>query len=484
MFAFLVMLPRPLKTAIFVGFDVIFTCLALYGALALLADALLPKGYMRDVPALLAVLFGALMLRFGIGGWSMPPFFSSASKKSEARQSDMSRRQDTKVKTPTSGAGVNGVHGEAAGLNELSADALLGRDKVDLDLPEISESYEGRSVFVSGAGGSIGSELARQVVAARARKVVLYEHSEYALYTVERALRPVAELYGIRLVPVLASVTDANRVQAVLRDEEVDIVLHAAAYKHVPLIEGNEIAGVFNNVIGTQVMAVAARSAGVRRFMLVSTDKAVRPTNIMGATKRLAELVVQDMQTRSEHTVFSMVRFGNVLGSSGSVIPLFREQIKAGGPITLTHTDVTRFFMTIPEEARLVLLAGSYAEGGEVFVLDMGEPVRILDLARRMIGQSGLRLRDDENPDGDIEIRFTGLRPGEKLFEELLIDARNLPTPHPKIMRAQEIKLSELEMARLVRDLTAAIELNDKNAVREIVRASVDGYHIQQQIAT
>jgi FlaA1/EpsC-like NDP-sugar epimerase len=369
-------------------------------------------------------------------------------------------------------------------LNDVAAADLLGRDKIELDMPEIAKTYKGRSVLISGAGGSIGSELSRQVIAARARKVVLFDLSEFALYKIEQELRPMADAHGVKLVPVLGSVTDPIRARAVLRAEEIDIVLHAAAYKHVPLIEENEVAGVRNNVIGTQVMAEAARAAGVRRFLFVSTDKAVRPTNIMGATKRLAELVVQDMQTRSENTIFSMVRFGNVLGSSGSVIPLFQDQIKSGGPVTLTHADVTRYFMTIPEAARLVLLAGSYAEGGEVFVLDMGKPVRILDLARRMVEMSGLTVRDKKNPSGDIELKFTGLRPGEKLYEELLIDARTLPTPHPKILRAKEDKLSEIEVARMLRDIATAVEKNDAVAVRQVVSEWVDGYHTQHIAAS
>ena len=361
-------------------------------------------------------------------------------------------------------------------LRPVSPEDLLGRDKILPDMPEIMKTYSGRSVLVSGAGGSIGSELCRQVVAAGARQLTLFEHSEFGLYQIEQELAPLAEASGVKLVPVLGSVTDPVVTQATLRREEVDIVLHAAAYKHVPLIEANELAGAENNVLGTRTMAQAAMAAGVRRFILVSTDKAVRPTNVMGATKRLAEMVIQDLQTRSDATIFSMVRFGNVLGSSGSVIPLFRKQIAAGGPVTLTHQDVTRYFMTIPEAARLVLLAGSYAEGGEVFVLDMGQPVKIRDLAARMIELSGLTVKDDANPRGDIEIALTGLRPGEKLYEELLIDAKTLPTPHPKILRAEEQHLSEIETARIVQGLTAALAQNDSTGVREVVQTWVAGY--------
>ena len=362
-------------------------------------------------------------------------------------------------------------------LRDVSPEDLLGREKILPDMPEIMETYAGRSVLVSGAGGSIGSELCRQIVNAGARQLTIYEHSEFALYQIEQELSPITATNGVQLVPVLGSVTDPILAQSTLKREEVDIVLHAAAYKHVPLIEANELAGAENNVLGTRVMASASIAAGVRRFILVSTDKAVRPTNVMGATKRLAELVIQDLQTRTEATVFSMVRFGNVLGSSGSVIPLFRKQIAAGGPITLTHRDVTRFFMTIPEAARLVLLAGSYAEGGEVFVLDMGQPVKIRDLAARMVELSGLTVKDKKNPTGDIAIELTGLRPGEKLYEELLIDAETLPTPHPKILRAEEDHLSEIETARIVQGLTSALKKHDSFAVRKVVETWVVGYH-------
>ncbi len=401
----------------------------------------------------------------------------SISHEKRKRLSDNLLRLKVKVKVMPSYADILTAGSVIQSLNTISPDDLLGRDKVDLDMPEIAATYRGRSVLVTGAGGSIGSELARQIVRANARKLVLYEHSEHALYQIERELRSKADAQGVKLVLVLASVTDAERARAVLRAEDIDIVLHTAAYKHVPMMEDNEISGARNNVIGTQIMADAASATGVRRFLLVSTDKAVRPTNIMGATKRLAELVVQDRQSRSKHTTFSMVRFGNVLGSSGSVIPLFREQIKAGGPITLTHPDVTRYFMTIPEAARLVLVAGSYAEGGEIFMLKMGQPVRIYDVARRMVDLSGLSVRDARNPAGEIELKYIGLRPGEKLFEELFIDAHSMRTPHPKIMCAEEAMFSQFEIARMLHDLSAAIDINDAPGVRQIIRNWVDGYH-------
>lgn len=361
-------------------------------------------------------------------------------------------------------------------LRPVSADDLLGRDKIDLDLPEVAASYSGKCIMVTGAGGSIGSELCRQLFTCGIEKLVLFEHSEFALYSLNQELAPIAEEMGIKLSPVLGTVIDPISVQSALRDHHVQIVLHAAAYKHVPLVEENELAGLRNNVIGTRVVAEAARKQNLERFILVSTDKAVRPTNVMGASKRLAELIVQDLATRSGKTLFSMVRFGNVLGSSGSVIPLFQSQIAAGGPVTVTHDDVTRYFMTIPEAARLVLLAGSFARGGDVFVLDMGQPVKIRDLAQSMIELSGLRVRDEENPEGDIEINVTGLRPGEKLYEELLIGGDMLTTPHQKILRAQESSISELEMANVVRDLIHAFENNDTVAARAVIERWVDGY--------
>ena len=261
----------------------------------------------------------------------------------------------------------------------------------------------------------------------------------------------------------------------------VDIVLHAAAYKHVPLVEMNETEGVRNNVFGTQIAAEAAAAAGVERFILVSTDKAVRPTNVMGATKRLAEMVIQDLQTRSTDTRFAMVRFGNVLGSSGSVVPLFREQIAAGGPVTLTDPEVTRFFMTLPEAARLVILAGAYATGGEVFVLDMGQPVKIIELARQMIELSGLTVQNEVNPQGDIAIEVTGLRPGEKLYEELLIGEGLLETPHSKILRAEEAFPSQIEIAGILRELRHAVERQSAEAVRRAITECVEGYNPGEQ---
>jgi FlaA1/EpsC-like NDP-sugar epimerase len=367
--------------------------------------------------------------------------------------------------------------GPADRLRTVAPDEVLGRDRVNLDTPEISTAYAGRNVLVTGAGGSIGAELCRQLVSCKPESITLFETSEYNLYEIDRTLRPVAKAAGVRVFSRLGSIVDRPRVEDVLSELGIDTVLHAAAYKHVPLVEKNELPAARNNVLGTRILADAAEAAGVERFILVSTDKAVRPTNVMGATKRMAEMVVQDMQTRNTKMKLAMVRFGNVLGSSGSVLPLFQQQIATGGPVTVTHPDVTRFFMTIPEAARLVLLAGAFAQGGDVFVLDMGEPKRILDIARRMISLSGRKVYDEATGRGDIRIKFTGLRPGEKLYEELLIDDETLvPTPHPKILRAHEDIPSQIEVARMLRDIQRAIDENDADLLRKLIATSVIGY--------
>lgn len=344
---------------------------------------------------------------------------------------------------------------------------LLGRDGLEDKLPGSRDSYKGRCILVTGAGGSIGSELCRQLIAYEPGHLILLDHSEHALFEIDRELRTLSP--DMRVTPILGSVCEKSVVNVLMRARKVEIVLHAAAYKHVPLVESNAIEGMRNNVIGTRTVANAAREAGVERFILVSTDKAVRPVSVMGASKRFAEMIVQDLATRSTTTRFSMVRFGNVLGSSGSVIPLFAEQIARGGPVTLTHTDVTRYFMTIPEAARLVLLAGSFARGGDVFVLDMGKPIAVRDVARKMIEGTGLSVRDAANPHGDIEIQITGLRPGEKLYEELLIGSDMLTTPHPKILRAQEGHLSEIELAKALKSLSEAIETRDVALMRSVL---------------
>lgn len=399
---------------------------------------------------------------------------------SRPRQLRIARRLEKMgldVQALPSFAQLAGEAGLVEQLAPISPSELIGRMMLDGDLPQVSDRYAGKSVMVTGAGGSIGSELCRQVMACGPSRLVLFEISEVALYKIDMELRALAEETGVQLICVLGSVLDTACVTIALSRHDVDIVLHAAAYKHVPIVEENELAGLLNNVFGTRVLAEAAVAAGVDSFVLISTDKAVRPTNIMGASKRMAELVIQDLAQRSVATVMSMVRFGNVLGSSGSVIPLFKDQISRGGPVTVTHPDVTRYFMSIPEAARLVLLAGSFAQGGDVFVLDMGKPVPILMLARRLIEASGYTVRDADNPDGDIEIAFTGLRAGEKLHEELLAGAGQLKTPHPRILRAQEDVLSQIEVASMLRDLNTVIEQADASGAREIVRRWVKGYN-------
>ncbi len=358
---------------------------------------------------------------------------------------------------------------------------FLGRKQVEEVPPDGLATYSGRSILVTGAGGTIGSELCRQLLSYQPRKLVLFEMSEVALYDIDRELRARPDAGKTQIVPLLASVTDSRAARSAMADHGINVVLHAAAYKHVPLVEANPIAGMSNNVLGTRTLADAADEAGVERFILISTDKAVRPTNVMGASKRLAELVIQDLAKRSRQTVFSMVRFGNVLGSSGSVVPLFKEQIARGGPITLTHDDVTRYFMTIAEAVKLVLLAGSFSQtgshsGGDVFVLDMGKPMRIRDLAEQMIQAAGYSVRDHDHPDGDIEIQMIGLRPGEKLHEELLIGEGLLTTPHAKILRAREVSLSELDMAKALQTLRNAMATGDAEAARAVAAAYVEGY--------
>lgn len=335
------------------------------------------------------------------------------------------------------------AHGtvQASDLREVTINDLLQRDPVEYESKALHEHIEGHDILITGAGGSIGSELCRQIVAMKPCRLLLVEASEYALYAIHRELQ---EISSSEIVPLLASVADEARISSILQTWKPRMVFHAAAYKHVPLVEHNPLEGLRNNVIGTWVMAELAARHDVRDFVLVSTDKAVRPTNVMGASKRLAELVLQGMSATSLAgvTCFSMVRFGNVLGSSGSVVPLFTQQIHRGGPITITHPDITRYFMTIPEAVHLVLQASAMALGGEVFVLDMGEPVRIHDLARNMIQLSGLTVKDAERPDGDIEIQVVGLRPGEKLYEELLIGGNPMTTDHPRILKAIEPCLS------------------------------------------
>lgn len=353
------------------------------------------------------------------------------------------------------------VSGEARveELKEVEIEDLLGRDPVPPRPELLARNIQGRVVMITGAGGSIGSELVRQIARNNPARIVLFELTEFALYAIDQELAQLAP--DIARTPVLGSVTDHARLCQIMRTFKVETVYHAAAYKHVPMVEHNPVAGILNNAFGTDTTARAAEDCGVDTFVLISTDKAVRPTNVMGATKRLAELTLQGRHASGSKTRFVMVRFGNVLGSSGSVVPLFKKQIKAGGPVTVTHPDITRYFMTIPEAAQLVIQAGAMGEGGDVFVLDMGEPVKIADLARRMVHLSGLEVRDDKHPGGDIEIRFSGLRPGEKLYEELLIGDNVLPTDHPRILRAQEYHLPAEELQHFLQQLDAACRALD-----------------------
>jgi len=348
-------------------------------------------------------------------------------------------------------------------LRPVAIEELLGRDPVPPKPELLGPGICGKTVLVSGAGGSIGAELCRQIVRQKPRRLVLLERSEPSLYAIEQELRRLP-VERVALVPVLGSAADARLVECTLRDQAVDVVFHAAAYKHVPMVEANPLAAIKNNLIATEVIARAAIAAGVGSFTLISTDKAVRPTNVMGASKRSAELVVQalaqELGPRSP-TRLAMVRFGNVLGSSGSVVPLFRQQIASGGPITLTHPEIVRFFMTIPEAAQLVIQAAVLARGGDLFLLDMGEPVRIKSLAEQMLRLSGLSLRDANHPDGDIEIVCTGLRPGEKLYEELLIDADSEPTQHPLIYRASERSIPPDQLWPLLERMEQALSRHD-----------------------
>ena len=398
---------------------------------------------------------------------------------SRPRQAQLSRRLEdmgVEVQAVPSFAQLTGRMPLVDQLQPVVPGEFLGRAALDAALPDGGATYAGRVILITGAGGSIGSELCRQLLARAPAKLVLCEISELALYTIDMELRALLRRQKTEIIPVLGSITDADLMARVMATHRVQVVLHAAAYKHVPLVEKNPVVGMSNNVLGTQVLAQAAANAGVERFILISSDKAVRPQNMMGASKRMAELVVQDLASRSKgRTVFTMVRFGNVMGSSGSVIPLFQDQIQKGGPVTLTHREVTRFFMTIPEAAKLVLVAGSFAAGGDVFVLDMGDPISIYDLARQMIGAAGYAVRDAANPDGDIEIQITGLRPGEKIHEELLIGEGQLTTPHPKILQANEAALSEIEVASALKALRRAIEAADEVALRAVVARWVEG---------
>ena len=363
-------------------------------------------------------------------------------------------------------------------LREVDVEDLLGRDPTAPRPDLISACVSGRSVMVTGAGGSIGSELCRQILQLGVTRLVLVDHSEPALYAIDEELRALAELHGlsVEVVAVLGSVTEGDFLEEVIRSFHVRSIYHAAAYKHVPLVEYNMGAGIRNNVLGTYRAAMAAERAGVETFVLVSTDKAVNPTNVMGATKRFAEMILQGMVQRGTNMRICMVRFGNVLASSGSVVPRFREQIRSGGPVTVTHPEIVRYFMTIPEAAQLVIQASAMGGAGEVFLLDMGKPVKIVELARKMIRLSGLEVRDENHPDGDIEIAFTGLRPAEKLYEELLISGNAIGTEHPRIWKASEACTGWNEIRASVDTVAKAVVANDCDAMRRILLEVVHEY--------
>jgi len=379
-------------------------------------------------------------------------------------------------------------------FQELDVEDLLGREPVPPDPALLARNLAGKTVLVTGAGGSIGGELCRQILLEKPRQLVLVDHNEFGLYSIHRELQGVCAEHAlpVEVVPLLASVGNFGRLKEICHLYGPATVYHAAAYKHVPLVESNPSEGILNNVFGTLNMARAAMESGAAHFVLVSTDKAVRPTNVMGASKRMAELVLQALAASPllrfhlpdgsqspevrNNTLFAMVRFGNVLGSSGSVVPLFRKQLLDGGPLTVTHEEVTRYFMTIPEAAQLVLQAGAMAQGGDVFVLDMGQPVKIMDLARRMAQLSGLTLRDDRSPNGDIDIEVTGLRPGEKLYEELLIGDNPEATAHERIMKAREDFVAWPQLAPLLVEMRQAAIQNNEVVIKNILMQLVHGY--------
>ncbi len=370
-------------------------------------------------------------------------------------------------------------------IRDVDVADLLGRVAVPPVRSLLHACIREKSVMVTGAGGSIGAELCRQIIRLGPKRLIMLDVSESALYTIDQILRDICrrEELKLGLVPLIGSVHHKDRMVDVLRSYEVNTIYHAAAYKHVPLVEHNMIEGIHNNVFGTLHAAEAAAETGIESFVLVSTDKAVLPTNVMGATKRFSELVLQGLNTRGNGTTFSMVRFGNVLASSGSVVPLFRQQIRDGGPVTVTHPDIYRYFMTIPEAAELVIQAGSMAKGGDVFVLDMGKPVRIVDLAKKMIHLMGLSVEDESNPDGDIVIAYTGLRPAEKLYEELLIGNNATETRHPSILRAEEDFLGWGELKQILDRLWDACRRLECEEARELLLTGVKGYTPTRELA-
>lgn len=365
-------------------------------------------------------------------------------------------------------------------LKEVDITDLLGRQEVESDKYLIKKNIEHKSVLITGAGGSIGSEISRQVIKNNPKQVILLDSNEYALYSIKREIEVTTNESNI--YSVLGNVTNKKRMTEVMEAFDVNTVYHAAAYKHVPLVEENPFEAVFNNIYGTKISAEASIETQVETFVLISTDKAVRPTNIMGATKRFSELILQAMAAENI-TKMIMVRFGNVIGSSGSAIPLFQQQIREGGPVTVTHPEVIRYFMTIPEAAELVIQAGAMGEGGEVFVLDMGEPVKIFELAKRLIKLTGKDIKDEKNPEGEIKIEFTGLRPGEKLFEELLIGDNVSPTDHSRILKAQEDFLPIEIINKNLQEITSAEERSDVTQLKELLKSVVTGFTPEEQVS-
>lgn len=418
----------------------------------------------------------ALVRRFAVRDVLLAIPSASQRRKNEIIQ--LVSQSGVQVRTLPSMVDIASGQIQVSDLRAIEIEDLLSREVVPPDNRLFAKTITGKTVLVTGAGGSIGSELCRQILTAAPSRLLLVELSEYALYNIDGELRAQARAGALQteIIPLLGSVTDRRRIQCIMDGWQPNTVYHAAAYKHVPLVEHNAIEGVSNNVLGTFCVAEAARACGAEHFVLISTDKAVRPTNVMGASKRLAEMVLQAMARQGGGTCFAMVRFGNVLGSSGSVVPLFRTQIAAGGPITITDRRVTRFFMTIREAAQLVIQAAAMARGGEVFVLEMGEPVRILDLARNMIRLSGRSLSGDGTDDGDIEIVEIGLRPGEKLYEEILIGADPQPTGHPRILKANEAHPDIIVLQPVLAALRTAIEGQQLHDVMEILSKTVPDY--------
>jgi len=405
---------------------------------------------------------------------------SNISKESKKSLIDKLEKYPVKVKIVPAYSDI--ISGEAIeNLRDVAIDDLLGRDPVEPNNNLLGKCISERVVLVTGAGGSIGSELCRQILKLKPSKLVLFDVSEYALYAIERELQLAEPKLSTNIISQIGSVQDSLLIDDIIQSYQVDTIYHAAAYKHVPMVERNITEGVKNNILGTNIVATCAAKHNVGHFVLVSTDKAVRPTNVMGASKRCAELVIQALALEFEGTVFSIVRFGNVLGSSGSVVPLFKEQIKQNGPITVTHPDIIRYFMTIPEAAQLVIQAGALSESGDVFVLDMGEPVKIVELAKKMIHLMGKKLKTESGEDG-IEIQYTGLRPGEKLFEELLIGEDVTGTEHARILKAKEQCLSPEEMSTLLLEVKACVTNRDADKLRDILINAPTGYQPNSEL--